>query len=111
EANLGGVDLSGADLTRADLAGVSLVHANMTKATLNGCLIYGISAWDVLLDGASQLDLVITDPYSREPTIAVDDLEVAQFVYLLLNHQKLRSVLNAVTARGVLLLGRFGDGG
>jgi hypothetical protein len=46
-----------------------------------------------------------------EPVISVDDLEVAQFIYLLLNHQKLRNVLNTVTQRGVLLLGRFGDGG
>jgi hypothetical protein len=36
---------------------------------------------------------------------------VAQFIYLLLNHQKLRNVLNAITERGVLLLGRFGGGG
>src|ERR1700730_16004916 len=47
----------------------------------------------------------------NEPIITVDDLEVAQFIYLLLNHQKLRNVLNAVTERGVLLLGRFGGGG
>jgi len=38
-------------------------------------------------------------------------LELAQFVYLLLNHEKLRDVLNTVTEKGVLLLGRFRDGG
>jgi hypothetical protein len=41
----------------------------------------------------------------------VDDLEVAQFIYLLLNHKKLRNVINAVTDKGVLILGRFEDGG
>jgi hypothetical protein len=41
----------------------------------------------------------------------VDDLEVAQFIYLLLNHRKLRKVLNAITERGVLVLGRLGGGG
>ncbi len=41
----------------------------------------------------------------------VDDLEVAQFIYLLLNHKKLRNVINTVTERGVLILGRFGGGG
>ena len=61
------------------------------------------------LEGAKQENLVITG--YREPAITVDDLEVAQFIYLLLNHQKLRNVLNAVTQRGVLLLGRFGGGG
>src|SRR5439155_8596351 len=39
------------------------------------------------------------------------DLEIAQFIYLLLNHKKLRNVINSVTGRGVLLLGRFGGGG
>jgi hypothetical protein len=60
---------------------------------------------------AEQSSLFITDFPSNEPAITVDDLEVAQFIYLLLNHQKLRNVLNAVTAKGVLILGRFGGGG
>lgn len=46
----------------------------------------------------------------HEPTIRIDDLEVAQFLYLLLDHKKRHNVLNAVTQRGVLLLGRFGGG-
>jgi hypothetical protein len=53
--------------------------------------------------------LIITP--DGEAIITVDDLEVAQFIHLLLNHQKLRNVLNAVTAKGVLILGRFGGGG
>jgi hypothetical protein len=63
----------------------------------------------VKLEGATQDDLIITP--LGEPIISVDDLEVAQFIYLLLNHKKLRNVLNAVTERGVLILGRFGGGG
>ena len=73
------------------------------------CIIHGISVWNVQLDGAKQENLVITD--YGEPAIVVDNLEVAQFIYLLLNHKKLRHVFNAVTERGVLLLGRFGGGG
>jgi hypothetical protein len=46
-----------------------------------------------------------------EPIITVDDLELAQFIHLLLNHKKLRNVLNIVTERGVLILGHFGNGG
>jgi hypothetical protein len=41
----------------------------------------------------------------------VDDIEVAQLIYLLLNREKLRNVLNAMTRSGVLILGRFKDGG
>lgn len=36
---------------------------------------------------------------------------MAQFVYLLLDRDKIRNVIDTVTRRGVLLLGRFEDGG
>jgi hypothetical protein len=37
----------------------------------------------------------------------VDNLEVAQFIYLLLNNVKIREVINTVTSKVVLILGRF----
>lgn len=86
-----------------------LVETNLTGATLTQCYVYGISVWDVQTEGTKQDSLIITR--EGEPTIKVDNLEVAQFIYLVLNHKKLRDVLNAVTERGVLLLGRFGGGG
>jgi Pentapeptide repeats (8 copies) len=104
EAHLRDADLSGADLCHA-----TLVETDLTRANLTHCFIYGISVWNVKLEGARQDSLIITP--KGEPTITVDDLEVAQFIYLLLSHQKLRNVLNAVTAKGVLILGRFGGGG
>ena len=61
------------------------------------------------MQGTTQDNLIITPDY--EPTITVDNLEVAQFIHLLLNHKKLRDVFNAVAERGVLILGRFGGGG
>jgi uncharacterized protein YjbI with pentapeptide repeats len=108
-ANLSGAHLNGANLREASLYGASLVQTNLEKADLTGCQVYGVSVWDVNLTETIQKDLVITGDY--EPMVMVDDLEVAQFVYLLLHHDKLRNVLNAVTERGVLLLGRFSDGG
>lgn len=105
-ANLSFANLSFANLTRA-----ILVKTNLTNASLNNCLVYGISVWDVQLVKTDQFNLCITDPSSNNPIITVDNLEVAQFIYLLLNHEKLRDVLNAVTERGVLLLGRFSGGG
>jgi len=53
--------------------------------------------------------LIIT-PLERS-TITVDNIEVAQFVYLLLSHEKIRDVINSVTKRGVLILGRFEGNG
>jgi hypothetical protein len=37
----------------------------------------------------------------------VDNLEVAQFIYLLLNNEKIRSVIDTITSKVVLILGRF----
>jgi len=86
-----------------------LLETNLEHTNLEGCRIYGISAWNLKLEGAKQANLIITP--RNEPVITVDDLEIAQFIYLLLNYKKLRNVINSVTERGVLLLGRFGGGG
>jgi hypothetical protein len=103
------VNLRGANLRGADLEAATLVDVDLTDADLTGCHIYGISAWNLKLERAKQQNLVITR--ENEPEIMVDDLEVAQFIYLLLNREKIRNVIDTVTRRGVLILGRFGDGG
>src|SRR6516162_7448688 len=36
-----------------------------------------------------------------------DNIEVAQFVYLLLHNEKIRDVINTITSKVVLILGRF----
>src|SRR6266496_1637165 len=72
---------------------------------MTGCLIYGSSSWNVDLEGTIQSNLVITS--ENEPLITVDNLDVAQFIYLLLNNQKIRQVINTVTSKVVLILGRF----
>jgi hypothetical protein len=51
--------------------------------------------------------LVITRP--DEPKITVDNIEVAQFIYLMLNNQKVRDVIDTITSKVVLILGRFTD--
>src|SRR6266699_3863130 len=104
-ADLSGADLSGADLSGADLSRATLVRTNLTQANLTGCQIYGLSAWDLQLEEAKQNNLVIT--LEGQPTITVDNLEVAQFIYLLLNNTKIRDVINTITTKVVLILGRF----
>jgi hypothetical protein len=44
-----------------------------------------------------------------EPEITVDDIEVAQFVYLMLNNQRIRRIIDTITSKVVLILGRFTD--
>jgi hypothetical protein len=109
-ANLSGANFTRASLTRADLSeanltGATLVRTNLAEAALTDCNIYGVSAWGVELKGATQNNLVIT-PYD-EPTITVDNLKIAQFIYLLLNNAEIRDVIDTITSKAVLIFGRF----
>jgi uncharacterized protein YjbI with pentapeptide repeats len=104
-ANISRADFEGADLTEADLKIANTVETKFANAILTGCRVYGISAWGLKLDGTTQQNLVITP--EGEPEITVDNIEVAQFVYLLLYNQKIRAAIDAITSKAVLILGRF----
>ena len=119
-AKLIGADLSAANLTMAVLRETdctdanfseaildyaTLVETNLRQANLTGCSVCGLSAWNIELAGAKQANLAITIP--SEPTITVDTLEVAQFIYLLLNTKQIHQVITRITSNIVLILGRF----
>lgn len=109
-ANLSGADfrmasLSGADLSGADLSGASLVDAILEDVTLTGAVVFGVSVWRTLGEPRAEKDLVITAP--DEPAVTVDSLKVAQFIYLLLHNEEIRGVIDTVTSKVVLILGRF----
>jgi hypothetical protein len=109
-ARLYGARLLNADLSRAKLSGADLQYAilvdtDLTGADLSDCRIFAVSAWGVKLEEAKQQNLIITR--EDEPKITVDNIEVAQFIYLLLNNQKIRDVIDTITSKAVLILGRF----
>ena len=104
-ANLNRADLSGAYLEDANLMNASLVETNFDEAVLMDCRVYGIFTWGLKLHKAKQSNLIIT-PHG-EPVIGVDNLEVAQFIYLLLYSDKIREVIDTLGKKVVLLLGRF----
>ena len=110
DASLGGVDFTEADLTGANfdgasIAGSKLVRANLTNAKLVNCSVYGASIWDVILEGTVQQNLYINAPDQTKMT--VDDIEIAQFIHLLLHNKNIRNVLDAITSKVILILGRF----
>lgn len=110
-------DLSDAWLTRANLQGTQLAMTDFRGAHLIGCTVYGLSAWDIKTDEATQQEgLIIRYRYrgegepaegKHETQLTVDDLQVAQFVYLLLNNENIRNVIDTIGKKGVLILGRF----
>lgn len=106
-AELNKANFRNAILTNAKLRGAYLSEADFSNAHLEHSRIYGISAWDIKKDNLIQKDLIITPP--NEPEITVDDLEVAQFIYLLLNNQNIRNVIDTITSKAVLILGRFDE--
>jgi hypothetical protein len=105
-ANLRGAFLFRANLNGASLSGAQLIQADLSDADLTGCHIYGIFAWGLKLsDATKQRDLLITPPY--EAGVTTDDIEIAQFLYLLIHNQKIRKVIDTITSKVVLILGRF----
>jgi len=107
-ANLREMDLSGVDLSMANLNGAQLLGTNLCDVTLTGSRVYGVSVWGIKVnEGTRQQNLIITD--HDEPVITVDDIGVAQFIYLLLNYQAIRKVIDTITAKAVLILGRFSE--
>jgi len=105
-ANLAEANLTSARLDGADLRVASLVDANLEGAVLTGCRVYGISIWRARIDNATQQDgLIITS--GDEPEVTTDNLELAQFLYLMLHNEKIRSVIDTITSKVVLILGRF----
>lgn len=110
-ATLSGAQLAGVDLSGCDLRGTSLVRADLRGTSLVGARVYGCAAWDLVLDEDEAVrdrlhaDLSI-DP-GGAPLPSAPNLELAQFVSLLLNNPRLRDVIDTISQRGVLLLGRF----
>lgn len=104
-ADLTDTDLSKSDLSSADLSYARLIRTDLTATLLNNSRVYGVSAWDVELHDTQQESLIITP--EQELSITVDNLKVAQFFYLLLNNEEIRDVINSMTTKVVLILGRF----
>jgi hypothetical protein len=100
-----------------------LIGTDLRNATLTGSFIYGVSVWDIKVDDRTkQQNLIITDRPDSEPVFAasnitdlekpvitVDNLKVAQFIYLLLNNEEIRDVIDTITSKAVLILGRFSE--
>lgn len=115
EANLAAADLSSSNLNRATLRNTDLrravlrfarmVGADVSGANFSEAFVYGCSFWNLVGAPKEQLNVVITP--RNEPTITVDNIEVAQFIYMLLKNHKIREVIDTMTSKVVLILGRF----
>jgi uncharacterized protein YjbI with pentapeptide repeats len=103
--NLLGADLSEANLRGANLIGSTFIGVNINNAKISGSNVYGVNVWDLEGQFKEQKDLIITREH--DSPITVDNIKVAQFVYLLLNNKEIRDVINTLSSKTVLILGRF----
>jgi uncharacterized protein YjbI with pentapeptide repeats len=115
-ATMDRIDLTGSRLNRTKLRGcsihggkfvnTSLIQTDFSGADITGCQVYGTSVWDIATNETTeQTGLIIQGP--NNPKVVVDDIEVAQFIYLLLRREKIRNVIDTITSKAVLILGRF----
>lgn len=117
---LTGANFDGAMFVNCNLNRVNLVGAFFRVKEITETVVYGIAAWDLVTSNEmKQSKLVIEKTYElysdliqqRKIPMMVDDIELAQFVHYLNDHKKMRDTLNILNDKGVLLLGRFKDGG
>ncbi len=104
-ATIHDANLEGASFLGTDLRNLSIVQTTVEHARFLNCRVYGISAWDLSGTPKEQSGLRVTP--DDLPTITVDNIEVAQFIYLLLFNEKIRNMISTVTSKVVLILGRF----
>jgi uncharacterized protein YjbI with pentapeptide repeats len=104
-ANLNKADLSNAIINRANLSNAVLVDAKMSGAVLKNSRIYGVSAWNLSTENLEQSNLIMSRMYSRK--IIIDNIKVAQFIHLLINNKEIRDLIDTITSKVVLILGRF----
>lgn len=83
-----------------------LIETKFVHSELLNCKIFGSAIWNLEIDEKTiTRDLVISK--KKEAEIRIDNLEIAPFVYLLLNNKKIRDVITTLTSKLVLILGRF----
>lgn len=101
ESQLQDVNMAGATLEAA-----SFFDCDFSGANISGADIYGVSAWGNTFDDRSdQRDLVLSK--WGEDIITIDDLGLAQFIYLLLTNGGVRGAINGLNTKIVLILGSF----
>ena len=106
-ANLYQAKFSDTNLSMSSLKWAQLIQTNFSKSDLSYSKVYGSSVWNCKFEESKQHNIIINN--IEEPIISIDNIEIAQFIYLLINNPAIRQIINTVTSKVVLILGRFTD--
>jgi hypothetical protein len=70
--------------------------------------VFGVSAWGVQTDANTRQDLIVgIDPDVHDSPLRAHDLSTAQLLSLMLDTEGVRTVIDTVTSKLVLILGSF----
>jgi len=107
-ATLDGACCENTDFFGADLRHASMVKTNLKGANLTDVQVFGCSAWGVETDASTRQDLIVgINPDDREAPLRAHDLRTAQLLALMLDAGGVRTVIDSVTSKLVLILGSF----
>lgn len=104
--NLANSNLQGAVFNNCALSGANFSNSNLNNCTITNCIVFGVSVWNISTEGLIQENLTITN-HKDQSIITVDDIEIAQFIYLISNNKKVSNAIDTITSKVVLILGRF----
>lgn len=105
-ANLANCNLQHSLFINSVLSGTNFSNSNLSNATIKDSIVFGISAWNITTTNLNQENLTITN-HEDDHIFTVDDIELAQFIYLISNNEKIANAIDKLTSKVVLILGRF----
>lgn len=104
--NLHNTNLKNSVIRSTDLSYCLFIKTDLIKTKIVNSKVYGISVWDITTNKNTIMKNLIIN---KDPLITVDDIEIAQFIYSLLNNEKIRNVIDTMRTKGVLILGSFSN--
>lgn len=97
-------NFSGSSFVGTRLEMMSLVDSDFSRTKIVSARVFGSAVWRVKLTGAHQEGIYVSKDNSR---LVVDTIEVAQFIHLLVHNPSIRTLIDTITTKVVLILGRF----
>lgn len=104
-ANLNKTKVDNAIFRQVDLQGAQFIDTSVNNGSFLDCKIRGISVWNLEGRIKQTSNLIISS--DTEAFITTDNLEIAQFISLILNNRNLTNVIESLGSKGVLIIGRF----
>lgn len=107
-ATLEGARCQNTVFSGSDLRYTSMVKTNLNGADLTDVHVFGVSAWGVQTDANTRQDLIVgVNANVRDAPLRAHDLSTAQLLSLMLDTAGVRTVIDTVTSKLVLILGSF----